>query len=237
MAAGISSTWYTYLEQGRAREVSPSVLDSLARVLQLSEDERRHMHVLMYGHVVDPKPLGQDVLPITEALKQVASIAERHPFPVYLLDHACDLLSWNRAATEWYGDWSKLPSERRNLILWMMTEPEARRSLIEWESTARDAVARWRADVARHGSSREINGRVEVIRSESREFAEWWDAAYVLEHRIGTRLLRHPVLGVRAWHVVPMGSFYDRAPNVIYHIPAKSGNQPIEESLLCEFAF
>ena len=45
------------IEQGRGREVSPSVLNSVARVLRLSEAERRYMHVLMFGHVVDARPV------------------------------------------------------------------------------------------------------------------------------------------------------------------------------------
>ena len=35
VVAGIGVTWYTGLEQGRAITVSPQVLDSLARVLDL----------------------------------------------------------------------------------------------------------------------------------------------------------------------------------------------------------
>ena len=33
--AGVSTTWYTWLEQGRAIHVSAAVVESLARVLQL----------------------------------------------------------------------------------------------------------------------------------------------------------------------------------------------------------
>ena len=51
MLAGVSPTWYTYLEQGRDIRPSPEVLESLARVLQLSEDERRYLYLLANGQV------------------------------------------------------------------------------------------------------------------------------------------------------------------------------------------
>src|SRR5262249_19097838 len=41
--AGMSVTWYTWLEQGRPARVSRQVLDSLARVLSLDAVEHRHL--------------------------------------------------------------------------------------------------------------------------------------------------------------------------------------------------
>src|SRR5258708_38867214 len=38
--AGMSATWYTWLEQRRAIRVSPGMLENLARVLQLNPVER-----------------------------------------------------------------------------------------------------------------------------------------------------------------------------------------------------
>ena len=46
---GISPTWYTYLEQGRDIRPSNEVLDNLARVLQLDEDERVYLYLLVNG--------------------------------------------------------------------------------------------------------------------------------------------------------------------------------------------
>jgi hypothetical protein len=49
--AGLSPTWYTYLEQGRDIHRSAGVVDALARVLRLTEDERRYLHLLALGAV------------------------------------------------------------------------------------------------------------------------------------------------------------------------------------------
>lgn len=41
--AGVSSTWYTWLEQGRDIKVSSSVLDCIATALKLTNDERKYL--------------------------------------------------------------------------------------------------------------------------------------------------------------------------------------------------
>src|SRR5215510_2747613 len=43
---GIGVTWYTWLEQGRTIQVSTDVLENLARVFQLSADERAYLFQL-----------------------------------------------------------------------------------------------------------------------------------------------------------------------------------------------
>jgi hypothetical protein len=217
--AGVSTTWYTYMEQGRGREVSPSVLDSVARVLRLTEDERRYMHLLAFGHVNQPRPLHEDMPmdEITELLRQVIGVTESHPYPVYMLDHSCNLISWNEASTEWYDDWGRLAKKDRNLILWMLTEARARQSLVEWEEITRDAIARWRADIVRLPHDKEIQSRLDELRGKSEKFAEWWNSSEVLEHRVGTRLLRHQRFGVRSLRVIPFGTYYEKAPVIVFH--------------------
>src|SRR5205823_14341990 len=44
--AGVSVSWYTWLEQGRDIIVSDQVLESLARILQLDAEERNHLFLL-----------------------------------------------------------------------------------------------------------------------------------------------------------------------------------------------
>src|SRR5215813_8228638 len=48
--ANISSTWYTWLEQGRGGAPSPDVLNRIASGLMLTEPEREHLFMLGLGH-------------------------------------------------------------------------------------------------------------------------------------------------------------------------------------------
>ncbi len=216
--AGVSTTWYTYLEQGRGHDVSPSVLDSVARVLRLSEDERRYMHNLVFGHVVNPRPLDEEV-PVGELQRQVVAIAESHPYPVYMVDHALNLIAWNAAAEEWYGEWGDLPAKERNFMMWLLTSPRAKRSFVDWESTTRDIVARWRSDIANIPIDGPISDRIYELRQKSSDFVRWWDGREVSEHRSNIRLMCHPRIGACPLRILPMTAYYHKSPVVVYHFP------------------
>src|SRR4030081_1401550 len=51
---GVGVSWYTWLEQGRDIQVSDQVLERIASILQLNEEERRHLFLLARGPVSLP---------------------------------------------------------------------------------------------------------------------------------------------------------------------------------------
>src|SRR6478609_542038 len=74
--AGVSTTWYTWLEQGRDIKVSSSVLDSIASALQLNNDERKYLYDLalevnanVYKHEVLQTKLSPSLEKILSELK------------------------------------------------------------------------------------------------------------------------------------------------------------------------
>src|SRR6202011_2732635 len=69
VVAGIGVTWYTGLEQGRAITVSPQVLESLARVLNLNAVERNHLFLLArQQQPADPYPFTTTVSPVLQCI-------------------------------------------------------------------------------------------------------------------------------------------------------------------------
>src|SRR5207302_6142370 len=59
LLAGVGTTWYTWLEQGRDVRASQEVLEALAQALQLTPAERTHLLVLGRGQeapAVSPPP-------------------------------------------------------------------------------------------------------------------------------------------------------------------------------------
>jgi transcriptional regulator with XRE-family HTH domain len=217
--AGVSATWYTYLEQGRGRDVSPAVLDGVAGALQLNEDERRYMHHLAHGRVIDPRPL-DGATSICGLLTEIIDLSNTNPYPVYLLSDAFDLLAWNDAAVEWYADWNALPKEERNLLTWMLTSREAKVRIANWEATARDVVMQWRAHITQKPRSKYAE-QISDLKSRSPEFQKWWDSHLVLEHRVRTWIFNHPEFGAQPLRVVPMASFYEVDPLIVFHTPGE----------------
>jgi transcriptional regulator with XRE-family HTH domain len=216
--AGLSPTWYTYLEQGRDISPSPEVMNSLARVLGLTEDERRYIHTLTFGQVISPEPLNAD-LSAEDLLRQFVSTTDDSPYPAYAANHYADLIAWNRAAAEWYDDWSAYPLGERNIIRWMLTAPQAKVRLLNWESDTRDAIARWRGEAAKWPGDEGLRRRVREIAQLSPQFEAWWDEHYVQEHRSRIRRFRHPRLGVQALRIVPVVSPEFAPSGVVFHLP------------------
>jgi transcriptional regulator with XRE-family HTH domain len=216
--AGVSPTWYTYLEQGRNIQPSPEVLDSLARVLRLSEDERQYMHVLAYGHRPRPRPT-KPAAPIGESIRQLVDIAGRGPYPVYAFDEISDLIAWNQAATEWYTDFAQLAKERCNMMWWLLTSAEARERLVEWEQDARDIVARFRAAAALRPGNPRIRSMIADLRQASPEFTRWWVEHDVAGQRMRSRRLRHPRLGEHTMRLQVMAPTELDTVSVVFHLP------------------
>ena len=75
--ANISTTWYTWLEQGRGGRASADVLDRIARALTLTDVEREHLYLLGLGRPPDVRYRGGD--PITPRLQRLLDVLEYSP--------------------------------------------------------------------------------------------------------------------------------------------------------------
>ena len=93
--AGIGVTWYTWLEQGRDVRPSATVATALAEALQLSELEQ--VHLLSLINRDDAAPVQLPAAPLETLCSHIAS-------PAYVRDSAGDLLTWNDAAREFFGN-------------------------------------------------------------------------------------------------------------------------------------
>ncbi|MER6944263.1 helix-turn-helix transcriptional regulator [Nonomuraea sp. NPDC000554] len=216
--AGLSPTWYTYLEQGRDIRPSVQVLDSLARVLDLSEDERRYMHTLAHGQVANPHPLDAEVTP-GGVMKGLVGLMGQTAYPVYATDVYCDLIAWNAAAAEWYDDWAACPPEERNILRWILLSPVARQRLPDWESDTRDIVARWRSEVAKWPNDDRMNKQIAEFSGLSPVFARLWRDHDVQEHRNGLRRFRHPRLGLQTLRIAMMLTPDEPMVGLVIHFP------------------
>ena len=193
MLSGLSPTWYTYLEQGRDIHPSSQVLDSLAQVLRLSDDERQYLHSLVTPN--EPPTPAPDAA--AAMIEQFVHLAHDSPFPVYGINLYSELLAWNPAVADYYTDFGALPAGRRNMLRWMLEAPEARERLADWEEDTRAVVARLRAISANHDGDHRLATMIGELKQTSPEFSEWWSDHDVLGHGGQLRRFNHPEHGER----------------------------------------
>lgn len=190
-SAGVSVTWYTWLEQGRGGAPSADALDRIARALVLTEVEREHLFLLALGR--PPEVHYEAQSGITPRLQRVLDALEF--YPAFVKTSAWDIVAWNRAATLVFTDYAALPPERRNLLRLVFADSKIRAQQPEWESLARFVVAGFRADVARAGAAEKARSLVDDLCKSSAEFDSFWRENDVRAQKDGSKLLRHPVAG------------------------------------------
>ena len=189
--AGISVTWYTWLEQKRPISVSGSTLDNLARVLQLDPIERTQLFQLALRQpVVDSRSQRETVSPrLQRMLDHNASM------PSLVLGRRWDVLAWNQAARAFFVDFEQVPKDDRNLVWLYFTNSTLRSLIVDWPARARDVLARFRADYGRHAGDSYFVELIERLKSVSPEFAQWWPRHDILPLTEGSSQYSHPLAG------------------------------------------
>jgi transcriptional regulator with XRE-family HTH domain len=192
--ANVSSTWYTWLEQGRGGAPSADVLDRIARALMLTNAEREHLFLLGLGRT--PEVQYQETGGITPRLQRVLDSLEFSPAIVKTA--TWDVVAWNRAAEAVLTDYGAIPAGQRNILRLMFSNPRVRAAQPDWESVARFVVAAFRADAARAGASENIKALVDELCRLSPEFERMWRDNDVRAHGEGTKQIRHQKAGLIA---------------------------------------
>lgn len=189
--AGVSATYYTFLEQGRDVRPSRQVVAALAGALRLSPAERAHLFQLAgIPLAADDQDLVETVDPVVGSL-----VSRLDPFPAYVKGGRWDVLAANRAARALFTDWAALVPGDRNKVWWMFTDPAARKVYVEWEQEASDLLGRFRAAAARRPDDPAFTTLIERLHQASPEVRDWWPRYEVRPVGSGTKRLHHPALG------------------------------------------
>lgn len=186
---GVSSTWYTWIEQGRPVSASPEALSRIAVALRLSRAERAYLFELANLH--DP----EIQLPVaTELPAALSAILHMLKTPAYVLDRQWNAVSWNRPAKMLFIGWLSTESDH-NLLRYIFLSPHSRRIVVNWKERARRVVAEFRADSGRHLQEGPTRSLVEELLNSSAEFRQFWKAQDVFEREGGTREFQDPQQG------------------------------------------
>ena len=192
LLAGVSTDYYTRLEQGRRITPSTAVLDAIARALDLDATGRAHL-----GHLVGApshrRAKSRPVQRVRPGLYQLLDSLDNAPATI--LGRHTDVLASNRAARVLFADFEAMPPAQRNYARWMFTSPQARELFVDWEIQARSAVENLRLDVGGDPNDPAAAALVDELSSASEEFRTWWSEHRVFQRTHGTKRLRHPVVG------------------------------------------
>jgi transcriptional regulator with XRE-family HTH domain len=191
--AGISLPWYTSLEQGRAINVSDQVLDSLARVLRLSEDERKHLYTLAGRSRTVRFGFG-DPPAVSDTLQYL--LDQMSLCPAYVSDRRMNVTAWNRLAESVFGSFGPADSRERNMVWRMFMLPSYRAMFIGWEGLARSLIGHFRSLYTRHIEDPWYTEFIQEMTEGSPEFAALWEN-YVVECKsLNPRVMEHPRAGL-----------------------------------------
>lgn len=192
--AGVSIEYYSRLERGILTGVSDSVLDAIARALQLDEAERAHLHDL--ARTAGPaarkrrRPAPHGVRPNVQRLLDAMT-----DVPAVVMDGRTDALAANQLGRALFAPVYAGPSRPTNFARFTFLDPCARDFWTDWDRIADDAVELLRAQAGRDPYDKALTDLIGELATRSAEFRTRWAAHDVRLHRTGMKHVRHPVVG------------------------------------------
>ncbi|MFE5797027.1 helix-turn-helix transcriptional regulator [Streptomyces sp. NPDC056503] len=203
LLAGVSSDYYTRLEQGRHPHVSDPVLDSVAHALHLDDVERGYLHDLARNTAGSrpgatartPAPVPRVRAAVHQMLDVLGEVS-----PVLVVNHRRDVLAANRLGKALITDFDALPARERNLARFVLLDPAARELYADWDEVAENLVAVLRRAAGSHPDDRLLNEMIGEFVVKVPRFGAWWDSHQVRQCDHGEQRFHHPLVGDLTMH-------------------------------------
>ena len=193
--AGVSVPYYTRLERGDIGGVSESVLEALAKALQLDDAERAHLFDLARAaHPTTTRPrrrqVKQRVRPeIQWTLDAITGAA------AYVGNERLDILAINPLGRALFSELYAGPARPPNNARFVFLDPRADAFYADWDRAARETAAILRSAAGRDPYDRDLSDLVGELATQSEAFRTHWAAHNVRFHATATKQFHHPVVG------------------------------------------
>ncbi|TMB87317.1 MAG: helix-turn-helix domain-containing protein [Chloroflexi bacterium] len=192
--AGVSVPYYTRLERGDIKGVSESVLEALARALQLDDAERAHLFDLARAagptartrRRSAPRQIRPSVQRILDAMTDA---------PALVQNGRLDVLAANRLGQALYSPMLANSTPPVNHARFTFLDQRAQDFYPDWDRAANDGVALLRAEAGRNPYDRALTDLVGELSTRSPEFRVRWAAHNVRLHQTGAKHFHHPIVG------------------------------------------
>ncbi|PGW60626.1 transcriptional regulator [Bacillus cereus] len=175
--AGVSTTWYTWLEQGRDIKVSTIVLDCISKALQLNNDETDYLYDLAFesnSEITSPK---KDQSKLSPSLIRI--LDELTYCPTIITDRHCHIVGWNPAAAYVFLDFEQIPNDQRNLIRLVFTRKELKALAVNWDHFVKGFLAIFRTYYGRYLDDEWYSQFIKEMSHSHPEFQDLWKESQV----------------------------------------------------------
>jgi transcriptional regulator with XRE-family HTH domain len=217
LLAGVSTSYYTRLEQGQSLSASPEVLDAIAGALRLDESEQRYLHDLARldrRRTRNRRPAPERVPEATQQFLDVLG-----DVPAVVLGRRSDVLAWNRLGHALFAghlDFASpgLPAAQRpNMARLVFFDPHVRDLYADWPGKARAVVGNLRLVAAEHPEDAALHAILGELSAKSAEFASMWADHRIKACTVAAYEMRHPLVGPLT--VVQQTMSSGRGPRVV----------------------
>ena len=133
MLAGLSVDYYARLERGNLSGASESVLEAVARALQLDDAERQHLFDLARHTESTASRQPRRPKPAAAPRPAVTAILAGMTIPAYVRTSRMDIIAANELCQALYGgalDDDRLPL---NLARYLFLDPHSRGFFLDWD--------------------------------------------------------------------------------------------------------
>ncbi|WP_105974258.1 helix-turn-helix domain-containing protein [Streptomyces geranii] len=191
LLAAISTEYYTRIEQGRLQASAP-LLDEIAQVLRLNDDQRTYLFELAAK---------QSARPSTPDQRQRLDPQLQHLLddlttsPAFVIGRRTDILGWNQLAAALWTDFGTYPEPERVFVRLLFTEPWMRELYADWEEVTRLAIAQLRMESARYPGDQKLTALVHELSARDTQFRQRWTEHDVAARLRGTKKLCHTAVG------------------------------------------
>jgi transcriptional regulator with XRE-family HTH domain len=192
--AGVSIQYYTRLERGDIAGASDSVLEALARALQLDDAERAHLFDLARAaHPTTERPRRRAPQKVRASVQRMLDAMTGAPAVVQ--NGRLDILGANQLGRALYSEMYVDPVRPANHARFVFLDPRARGFYPDWDSVANIIVASLRSEAGHDPYDRDLSDLVGELSTRCDEFRTRWAAHNVRIHRTGVKRVHHPVVG------------------------------------------
>lgn len=186
--AGVSTSYYMRLEQGRELNPSQRVLEAVARVLQLGDEDRLRLFRMTQPSTRRMRSPVR-VERAGSGLRQLIDSLSRSP--AFVIGHAQDILAANDLAAALYADFS----QRDNVLRMLFLDPAAKAFYRSPERARHRAVADLQRTAARTPDDLRILELVGELAVRSSDFRSLWAREYTKVPRYDVKRMHHSAVG------------------------------------------